>query len=166
MAAPTIGPVIRNRLHTQGYVDVDDRTLATVAPWLRWSPSICTAVVIVGTLLASEWVLWALVPFAVLGAAMSRHPFDYVYNLGVRRLAGTPPLPEHRAPRRFACGMAALWITASGAAFAAGLPAAGYVLGSMLAAVGALVSVTHFCIPSTLYGLVFGKPLACGAEAP
>lgn len=164
MSGTALTEPVRSRLHTQGYVDVDDRTLATVAPWVRWSPSICTAIVIVGTLLASEWVLWALVPFAVLGAAMSRHPFDYVYNLGVRRLTGTPPLPEHRAPRRFACGMAAVLIAASGAAFAAGLPAAGYILGGMLAAVGGLVSVTHFCIPSTIYGLVFGKPVACGAE--
>jgi hypothetical protein len=154
----------RERLHTQGYVGIDDATLTEVGPWLRWSPSICTATVIVGTVLASEWVLWALVPFALLGALMSRHPFDYVYNLGVRRLTGTAPLPEHRAPRRFACGMAAAWMTATGAAFAAGAPAAGYVLGGMLAAVGGLVSVTHFCIPSTIYGLVFGKPVASGAE--
>jgi hypothetical protein len=154
----------RGRLQTQGYVDVPEATLARVAPWLRWSPAICTTIVGIGTVLASEWVLWALVPFAVLGALMSRHPFDYVYNLGVRRLTGTPPLPEHRAPRRFACGMAAVWITATGAAFAAGAPALGYALGGVLAAVGALVSVTHFCIPSTIYGLVFGKAVACETE--
>ena len=154
----------RERLQTQGYVDIDDATLAEVEPWLRWSPSICTAIVIVGTVLASQWVLWALVPFAVLGALTSRHPFDYVYNLGVRRLTGTLPLPEHRAPRRFACGMAAAWITVTGAAFAAGAPAAGYALGGMLAAVATLVSVTHFCIPSTIYGLLFGKPVGRRAE--
>lgn len=154
----------RKRLHTQGYVDIDDATLARVAPWVRWSPAICTAIVIAGTVLASEWVLWGLVPFALAGALTRRHPFDYIYNLGVRRLTGTPPLPEHRAPRRFACGVAAAWITATGAAFAAGAPAAGYVLGGMLAAVGGLVSVTHFCTPSTIYGLLFGKPMGRGAE--
>lgn len=157
----TVNSTIRNRLDTQGYVDVDDAMLAQVAPWLRWSPSLCTAIVILGTALGSEWVLWALVPFATLGAVLPRHPFDYIYNLGLRRLTGTPPLPEHGAPRRFACGLAAAWITATGAAFAAGAPAAGYALGGMLAAVGALVSVTHFCIPSTIYGVLFGKPVAC-----
>ncbi len=156
-----LSSTVRNRLDTQGYVDVDEATLAAVAPWVRWSPAICTTIVIAGTALASEWVLWALVPFALAGALMRRHPFDYVYNLGLRRLTGTPPLPEHGAPRRFACGMAAAWITATGAAFAAGAPAAGYALGGVLSAVGALVSITHFCIPSTIYGLLFGKPVAC-----
>lgn len=154
----------RERLHTQGYVDVDEETLAEVEPWLRWSPSICTTVVIAGTILESAWVLWALVPLAVVGAVMSRHPFDYIYNLGVSRLTGTPPLPEHSAPRRFVCGLAAVWIAAEGAAFAAGVPAAGYILGGTLAVVGGLVSTTHICIPSTIYSLIFGKSLASRTE--
>jgi hypothetical protein len=161
----SLSTAVRNRLHTQGFVDVDEATLGRVAPWLRWSPAICTTIVIIGTALASPWILWALVPLAAAGALLPRHPFDYVYNLGVRRLTRTPPLPEHRAPRRFACGMAAMCVTATGAAFAAGAPAAGYALGGMLAAVGGLVSVTHFCIPSTIYGLVFGKPPACRSES-
>ncbi len=151
----------RSFLETQGYVGIDERTLSAVAPWVRWSPSICTSIIVFGTALASPWVLWALVPFALAGALMTRHPFDYIYNLGVRRLSGTPPLPEHGAPRRFACGMAAAWVAATGVAFAGGAPAAGYALGGVLSAVGALVSITHFCIPSTIYGLVFGKPVAC-----
>ena len=154
----------RDRLHTQGYVNVDEEMLASTAPWLRWSPSICTGIIVLGTALASPWILWALVPFALAGALMTRHPFDYIYNLGVRRLSGTRPLPEHGAPRRFACGMAAAWVAATGAAFAGGAPAAGYALGGVLSAVGALVSTTHFCIPSTIYGLVFGKPVACEQE--
>lgn len=166
MEKAILSTVVRDRLHTQGYVDVDDAALARVAPWVRWSPSICTAIVLVGTVLGSQWVLWGLVPFAVLGAVMPRHPFDYIYNLGFRRLTGTPPLPEHRAPRRFACGMAAVTVTTAGAAFAVGIPGAGYALGGMLAVVGALVSVTHFCVPSTVYGLLFGKPVACGTEMP
>ena len=154
----------RDRLHTQGYVNLDEEMLAGTAPWLRWSPSICTGIIVLGTALASPWILWALVPFALAGALMTRHPFDYIYNLGVRRLSGTSPLPEHGAPRRFACGMAAAWVAATGAAFAGGAPAAGYALGGVLSAVGALVSTTHFCIPSTIYGLVFGKPVVCEQE--
>ena len=148
------------RLHTQGYENLDDQSLGLVEPWLRWSPAICTGVIVVGVALASPAVLWGLVPFAALGAAMRRHPFDYVYNLGVRRLTGTPALPEHGAPRRFACGMAAGWLVVTGAAFATGADGAGYALGGALAAVGGLVSVTHFCIPSTIFRFVFRRPLA------
>ena len=146
------------RLDTQGYVHVPQDQLATLEPWLRWSPALCTTVMALGTLLASPWVLWGLVPFAALGALMDRHPFDYLYNYGVRRLTGTAPLPPHGAPRRFACGIASVWLIATGALFAADLATAGYVMGGLLTAVALLVSATHFCIPSLIYGLLFGRP--------
>ncbi len=116
-----------------------------------------------GTIFASPWILWALIPFAALGSIFPRHPFDYIYNLGVRRLTGTPSLPTHGAPRRFACGVATIWLLATGAAFAADLEVAGYVLGGILTSVAALVSTTHFCIPSFVCGLLFGRP-TCAAE--
>ena len=161
-----IGPLATaiDRLDAQGYVYVDRQTLATIEPWLRWSPALCTVVMATGVILASPWILWGLIPFAGLGALMPRHPFDYIYNLGVRRLTGTPPLPPHGAPRRFACGIATVWLLATGAAVTADLHTVGYVLGGMLTGVATLVSVTHFCIPSLIYGLLFGRP-ACTAEA-
>ena len=159
-----LSPTIRSRLETQGYVDVDERTLASVEPWLRWSPALCTAVMAIGTALGSEWVLWGLAPFAALGAVFPRHPFDYLYNYGLSRLTGTEPLPPNGAPRRFACALATAWLLATGAAFAADVDILGYVLGGLLTAVAALVSTTHFCIPSLIYGMLFGRP-QCATEA-
>ncbi len=154
---------VRTRLEIQGYVGLPDATLASVAPWLRWSPALCAIVMALGTALASPWILLGLMPFAALGAIMTRHPFDYLYNHGVRRLTGTLPLPEHGAPRRFACGLAAVWMTATAAAFASGAPVAGYALGGILTGVAALVSVTHFCIPSLVFRTVFRRPVGCEA---
>lgn len=161
-----VGPLATaiDRLDAQGYVNVDRRTLAQVEPWLRWSPALCTLVMAIGTVLASQWILWGLAPFALAGALFPRHPFDYIYNLGARRLTGTPSLPRNGAPRRFACGVATVWLVATGAAFAAGLAVLGYVLGGMLSAVAALVATTHFCIPSLTYSLLFGRPTR--AEEP
>jgi hypothetical protein len=161
-----IGPLATavDRLDAQGYVNVDRRTMAQLEPWLRWSPALCASIMAVGTALGSEWVLWGLAPFAALGAAFPRHPFDYIYNLGARRLTGTPPLPPHGAPRRFACGIASVWLVATGVAFAADLMVLGYVLGGLLSGVAALVGTTHFCIPSLIYGLLFGRPV-CATEA-
>jgi len=155
-----IGPLATpiDRLDAQGYVNVDRRTLAEVEPWLRWSPALCAIVMAIGTVLGSQWVLWGLVPFAALGAVFPRHPFDLVYNHAVRRLTRTSELPRHGAPRRFACGVASVWLVATGAAFASGIEPLGYALGGMLVAVAALVSTTHFCIPSLIYGLLFGRP--------
>ena len=154
---PLIGTAC-DRLDAQGYVHIPPGQLAALQPWLRWSPALCATFMATGTLFASPWVLWGLAPFAALGALMDRHPFDYVYNYGVRHLTGTEPLPPHGAPRRFACGIASVWLIGTGALFAADQTTAGYVLGGMLTAVALLVSVTHFCIPSLVYGTLFGRP--------
>ena len=146
----------RRRLEIQGFVGLDDKTLCEVGPWLRFTPGACTAIIVVGTALALPLVLWALVPLALLGAVFPRHPFDYLYNFGLRRVTGTGPLQPTGAPRRFACGMASIWIAATAAAFAAGLAPLGYALGGILASVGLLVSTTHFCIPSLVYRLLTG----------
>jgi len=160
-----VGPLATalDRLDAQGYVYVDRQTLREVEPWLRWSPVFCAIVMATGTILAAPWLLWGLAVTAALGAVLPSHPFDYVYNLGVRRLTGTPPLPANGAPRRFACGIAAVWLVATGAAFAAGLATLGYALGGVLTAVAALVGTTHFCIPSLVYALIFGRP-GCATE--
>jgi hypothetical protein len=154
-----------DRLRVQGYAGLDDDALSEVEPWLRWSPAVCTAVIAAGVVLASPVLLWALVPFAAAGALMRRHPFDYVYNYGVRRLIRTPALPGHGAPRRFACGLAAAWLVATGALFALGAATAGYVAGGILTGVGLLVATTHLCIPSIIYGLLFGRAAKGSAAA-
>lgn len=154
----SISPVTRRRLETQGFVDLDDAMLAEVGPWLRFSPAICTVLMGLGTALASPVILGILVPIAVLGAIFPVHPFDLIYNYGVRHLSGTRPLPPNGSPRRFACGVAAVWLTATAWAFSAGAMLVGYVLGWVLTLVAAIVSVSHFCIPSTIYCALFGRP--------
>ncbi|MCZ7574077.1 MAG: DUF4395 domain-containing protein [Ardenticatenaceae bacterium] len=151
-------PVIRKRLEMQGFVDLDDAVLAEVGPWLRFSPALCTVLVGVGTAFASAAVLWAFVPIAVLGAVFPTHPFDLVYNYGLRRLIGTRPLPLNGPPRRFASVVAAVWLVATAWAFGAGLMWVGYLLGGVLAGVTAIDSVSHFCIPSLIYGALFSDP--------
>jgi Domain of unknown function (DUF4395) len=155
-----VGPLTTaiDRLDAQGYVDVDRSTMRELEPWLRWSPAVCAAGMGIGTALASPLILWGLVPFAMLGAIFSRHPFDYLYNFGVRHLTGTQPLPPHGAPRRFACAIASVWLVATGAAFAFDLNLVGYLLGGTLTAVAFIVATTHFCIPSLIYALLFGRP--------
>jgi hypothetical protein len=154
----TLSPTTRHRLDIQGLVDVEDRTLAEVGHWVRFPYAMCTATVAVGTALASPWVLYSLVPIAIAGAATPVHPFDHLYNDGVRRLTKTPPLPKRGAPTRFACGLGAAWVLATGLAFQLGAKRLGYALGGVLAAVGTLVSTTDICVPSMVYGALFGKP--------
>ena len=152
-----LSATLRHRLDIQGYACADDATLAQTQLWLRLSPALCATIAAVGTALASPAILWGLMVFAALGAVLTFHPFDLIYNLGIRRITGAPELPRNGAPRRFACAMASVWLLATGGLFYADLDIAGYVLGGALVAVAALITVSHVCIPSLVYRALFGN---------
>lgn len=153
----TISPGTVQRLHEQGFTD-DEAWLAEIAPWLRWSPALCGTFAAVGTALASPWILFALASTAFLGAVLSFHPFDLTYNYGIRFLVGKRPLPPNRAPRRFACGIATVWLIATALLFSGGQMTAGYVLGTMFVGVAALVSTTDICIASIIFNFFVRRP--------
>jgi hypothetical protein len=159
---------VRRRLEAQGFRNLDEKSLAEIGPWMRWSPAICAVVMATGTIFGSPPVLWGLASIALLGAVFPRHPFDLLYNHGVRYLTGTQPLPRHGPQRRFACGVATLWLAGTGLAFHQGAMALGYVLGGAITAVATLVAVTHFCIPSLVYNALFRQaaPSAIPATRP
>jgi hypothetical protein len=145
-------------LDIQGFDTVEKRVLAEVAPWLRLAFALCTGFVALGVALSSPALLLALTPVAALATALPVHPFDLIYNHGIRRLTGTGPLPRRGAPARFACGMATVWLLAMAWAFSAGHPDLARGLGGALIVVGTLVSTTHICIPSMMYRAAFGWP--------
>lgn len=149
--------VMRQRLEAQGFCGLDDATLAEVGPWLRWSPALCTFVMILGVSLQSPIILWLLAGVAFLGVFLPFHPFDLLYNYGVRHLAGTGPFPHNGPQRKFACGLASAWLVATGWAFHVGASTLGFSLGIALILVAALVSFTNICIPSMIYNYLFSK---------
>jgi len=155
---PEISPKIRHRLEIQGFVDTDIDILAETAPWLRLAFGLCTVIAATGTVMGSPAILLGLAPIAALGAIFPVHPFDLIYNLGIRRFTGTHPLPRRGAPSRFACGLGAVWLIGTAALFLEGISLAGYILGGSLVAVGTLVATNHICIPSMIYRLLFGWP--------
>jgi hypothetical protein len=154
---------VRHRLEAQGFYGLDDATLQEVGPWLRWSPVICTLCMLAGVAFASPAILWALAIAAFLGVLLPFHPFDLLYNHGARHLTGTRPLPRQGPQRRFACGIATVWLVATGWAFSTGATTLGYALGVPLILVAGLVSITHICIPSLVYNALF-KPTFMAAE--
>src|SRR3974390_2516842 len=154
--SPVFGSV-RENIQAQGFCGLDDQTCTQINFPLRLSPAICMIWAAVGTALASPAILWALAPFALLGAILPGHPFDVLYNHGLRHLLRPPRLPRYGMRRRFACALATIMVTAAAWSFQTGLATIGEVIGWSLV-VAAFVNVsTGFCVPSFMVRLFFGK---------
>ena len=87
-------PTIKRRLDIQGFTETDPKVLEETAPWLGFPYGICAILAAIGTILASPVVLLSLTFFSAWAAASPVHPFDYIYNYGIRRVTGTGPFPK------------------------------------------------------------------------
>ncbi|PXW98870.1 DUF4395 family protein [Mycolicibacterium moriokaense] len=153
----TVNPTVRSRLEAQGFCGLDDETLAELAPWLRWTYSLGTLVTLIGVALMSPSVLWSLAAITSVGIVVPFHPFDLLYNYGMRYLTRTGPIPNSGPQRHFVFVVATVWLIATGWAFYAGATIIGIALGVLLIFVGGLASTTNFCIPSFIYNTVVGR---------
>jgi len=106
-----------------------------------------------------------LAPFAALGAILPGHPFDVLYNRGLRHLLGTPALPRYGGRRRFACAMATLMLVAAAWGFQSGMIMVGYIVGWSLVAAAFVNVLTGFCVPSFIARMFLGK-VVCEQPRP
>jgi hypothetical protein len=86
-----------------------------------------------------------------------KHPFDYLFDVTLRSLLGSPSVPSSPAPRRFACQLAAPWIVSIAIAFWVGVPMIAWLLAAPLLVVAATNTTTNWCLPSLIYGLLHGQ---------
>ena len=105
-------------------------------------------VTLIGVVLMSPPVLWSLAAITSVGIFLPFHPFDLLYNYGVRYLTGTRPFPNSGPQRHFVFVVVTVWLVATGWAFYLGADIVGFALGVPLILVAALASTTNFCIPS------------------
>jgi Domain of unknown function (DUF4395) len=148
----------RKFLQIQGF-NLDDEALAEIGAWMRWPYVLCASILTVGVVLASPAILWTLSTVAIATVFLPYHPFNYVYNYGVRHLTGTRPLPPGTVQGKFSCGVGGVWLIATGAAFFTGAATVGYVLGGVLVAIATLLATTQLCIPSVIFNALFGRKL-------
>jgi hypothetical protein len=142
----------QRNLAVQGYClsAEDSRALR----WgLRFPTALCFGLVATGLVLQSPVLILALVPVGAIAGWTRRHPFDPLWNRGVRHLSGAPELPPNPAPRRHGFKVGTVWLAAVGILFAVGQGTAALILGVPLLAACGLLTATNFCIPSTLLGI-------------
>ncbi len=149
----------RSCLTMQGYGSLSDGERRSLWLGLRFSPVLCLAGIALGTALASPVLLLAMALTAGVGGFVTaKHPFDYVYDAVLRPLLGGPSVPPSPAPRRFACQMATPWIAAIAVAFWVGAPALAWVLAVPLLVVAMANTITNWCLPSLIFGLLHRRP--------
>jgi Domain of unknown function (DUF4395) len=124
---------------------------------LRWTvrlpTGLCFVLVSIGLALQSAVLLSALVPMGAVAGWTRRHPFDLIWNQGLRHLTGATELPPNPTPRRHAFKLGTIWLLAIGLLFALGQPTAALILGAIPLPVCGLVTLTNYYIPSTLLGI-------------
>jgi hypothetical protein len=121
-------------LAVQGYCLTEEESRAL--RWgLRFPTALCLAIVVAGLALRSAPLILALVPIGAVAGWTGRHPFDLIWNHGLRHLSGAPELPPNPRPRRHAFKLATVWLLAVGLLFAFDQTTAGLVLGAVLVGV-------------------------------
>jgi hypothetical protein len=143
-------------LSTQGYCLSSDEA-RQLRVGLRFPTALCLTLVITALALQSALFVALLVPVGLVAGWSSRHPFDHLWNHGLRHLARAPELPPNPIRRRHAFKLATFWLAAVAILFAAGLDTVALVSGGVLVAVCGLVTVTNFCIPSTMLAWLDGR---------
>jgi Domain of unknown function (DUF4395) len=139
-------------LEVQGYCLTKQESRAL--HWgLRFPTALCLALVVTGLVLQSAVLILALVPIGAVAGWTRRHPYDLIWSHGLRHLSGAPELPPNPTPRRHAFKLGTIWLFAVGLLFAFGQATTALILGGVLVSVCGLVTVTNFCIPSTLLSI-------------
>jgi hypothetical protein len=138
-------------LTMQGFPIRQDPSIQQIEPWLRLTPSLSTIWITSGTALSSPLALLGFSLVSAIGASQKNHPFDQLYNLGIRRVVKGKPLPENPPPRRFAMALAAAWAAVAAGLMLTGRRRAGTATGALLAISGATVATTHLCLGSLVY---------------
>jgi hypothetical protein len=141
------GAWMRTNLTTQGY-NLTDAERRDLAVGLRFSTGLCLSLVVVALVIESPGMLFVLSGIGLVAGFAARHPFDYLWNHGVRHVLGGPALPPNPPRRRHAFKIATAWLLMVGTLLVIGSGTAGLVVGGLLVAACATVTATNLCLPS------------------
>ena len=150
---------IRRRLEVQSFLGLTDDELKSIGPWIRFTPVLNLTFMVIATALSSIPLLAGFAIIMAAGAVMPVHPFDVLYNYLVRRITRTQPLPKSGVRRRIVFTIGAVWLLLTIVAFLYVSPAAGYIIGGLMAAFIVPLAAVHLCVLSELMARIFGPPV-------
>ena len=144
-------------LDKQGFDNFDTEAKSCFAMPLRFTPAVGTILIVIGLFLQSPIWLGTMALVALSGIVWPRGMvLDLVYNLIVRRLFRSPPLPSTPTPRRFSYLLSTVMLALSALLFYNGAPVLGLIAGGFVVAGGAILTGSLWCLGSWIYRLFFG----------
>ena len=159
--------VIRNFMKQQGFAEEPSPTCDMHFTGLYFQPRIVGPLVVVGILLRSPvffFILSAILWWNVLLPGLN--PFEAFYNRVIARPRGRTILPPAPAPRRFAQGMAAVFMLVVALALREGWMVTAWVFEASLVAAFAALLFGKFCLGAYIYHLLRGEFAFANATLP
>jgi hypothetical protein len=154
-------------MQQQGFAGEAPVRLAPHFRALRFQPSI------VGPLMLLAVILQLPVLFLVLAAVLTWNvvfpqwnPFERFYDWVIGTRHGLLPLAPAPGPRRFAQGMAAVFMLASGVAITLGFRVTAYVFEAMLILAFTALLGGKFCLGAYIYQVLHGRTSLANATCP
>src|SRR5438045_6053475 len=134
---------------------------------LQFQPMIVGSMMLVAILTQSPAIFLLVSALLWLNVvAPAANPFEQVYNRVVARPRGRPPLTPAPGPRRFAQGMAAVFMLAAGLTLLRGWTAASYIFQGFLVVAFAALLFGKFCLGAYVYHLLKGDTAFANGTCP
>ena len=158
---------VMNFMKQQGFAPEPPDRATLRFEGLQFQPTIVGSMMLVGILTQSPAIFLLLSAVLWLNVLVpAANPFENFYNRFVARRRGRPPLTPAPGPRRFAQGMAAVFMLAAGLTLLQGWRTASYVFQGLLVVAFAALLIGKFCLGAYVYHLLKGDTAFANGTCP
>ncbi len=158
---------VMNFMKQQGFTQEPPDRATLRFKGLQFQPTIVGSMMLVAILTQSPAIFLLVSALLWLNVLVpAANPFEQVYNRFVARRRGRPPLTPAPGPRRFAQGMAAVFMLAAGLTLLQGWRTASYVFQGLLVVAFAALLLGKFCLGAYVYHLLKGNVALANGTCP
>ena len=163
MASTTVERFMRQ----QGFREEDPGRSRWHFRALLFQPSIVGPLMVLAIVLQSRALFFALAAVLAWNVALPKlNPFERFYDAAIGSRQGRPKIEPAPGPRRFAQGMAAVFMVVAGVAISLGWHALAYVFEAGLVVAFTALLGGRFCLGAYLFHLLRGRTDFAKATCP
>jgi len=154
-------------MQQQGFAGEEPVRLVPHFRATRFQPFIVGPLMLLAVIFQLRLLFIALAAVLVWNVALPQwNPFERFYDRAMGKRHGLPPLPPAPGPRRFAQGLAAVFMLAAGVAISLGWQITAYVFEGMLVVAFSALLGGKFCLGAYLFQLLRGQTSLANATCP